>query len=120
MHNVIASFYAKSGQFHYVKLEIDGVFISGIKVSASKKYEGQVWIQMPTYKQGKDWKRYIEIANDSPLGREIYERIEEIAKPRIFGEAGREEDGNSGKKSKDVIVEDFDENKPIDLSEIPF
>lgn len=110
-----ADIYTKAKGFHYVKVEIDGVFISGIKVSRSVKFPDQLWIQMPAYKQGSKWKRYIEIANDSEFGKAIYNAIEQAARPSIFGDT----DPIPTRTSQDIIPEDI-EDIPIDFSKIPF
>ena len=115
MYSISASIYTKAKGFHYVKVEIDGVFISGIKVSRSTKFPDQLWIQMPAYKQASKWKRYIEIANDSKLGQAIYDAIEQAAKPVIFGDTNP----TPMQISQDVVLEDI-EDGPIDLSQIPF
>lgn len=115
MYNISASIYTKVKEFHYVKVEIDGVFISGIKVSRSAKFPDKLWIQMPAYKQGSKWKRYIEIANDSKFGQAIYDAIEQEAGSVIFGN----ESVTINHTSQDVVIEDIDD-KPIDFSEIPF
>lgn len=119
MIDISAEIYTTSNQFLYVKLCLDnGVYISGIKVSASIKYPNQVWIQMPAYRAGKGWKRYIEIAGDCKLGKEIYRVIEELTKPRLFGDKAELNSVDTG--HKDVIITDIDESSPINLDDIPF
>jgi|GEM_PF-6391557 len=115
MYDIRAETYTKSDDFHYVKLEIDGVYISGIKVSESKKQPGTLWIQMPSYRLGQQWKRYIETENDSPLGQAMYRKIEELMAPKLLGSDIRHID-----KTQDVVLVDIDVNEPIDLSDIPF
>lgn len=119
MVDVKAEIYTSSSQFLFVKVILDGgMYISGIKVSVSTKYPDQIWIQMPSYKAGKGWKRYIEVAGDCKLGKEIYRVVEECTRERLFP-AGMES-VTSTTKSKDVVLTDFDENQPPDFSEIPF
>lgn len=119
MIDINAEIYTTSNQFLYVKLCLDnGVYISGIKVSASTKYPDQVWIQMPAYKAGKGWKRYIEIAGECELGKEIYRVIEDLTKPRLFPGGVVPEPNNTS--PKDIVITDFDENEPINLDDIPF
>lgn len=113
--NINATMYAQAKEFHYAKVEIDGVFISGIKVSRSMKFPDQLWIQMPAYKQGSKWKRYIEIANDSEFGQAIYDAIEQAASPKVLGIATTA----ANHVSRDMVLEDIDDG-PIDLSQIPF
>jgi len=118
MVDIKAEVYTSSGQFLYVKVTLDGgVYISGIKVKESTKFPGEVWTQMPTYKAGKEWKRYIEIAGSCKLGQAIYQAIEDVCRPRLFGD----EDPSSSRRSqsKDVVIVDIDDG-PINLDDIPF
>lgn len=118
MYDIQVETYKTKDQFHYVKVEIDGLYISGIKVSTSTKYPNSLWIQMPSYKQGPSWKRYIESRKDSVLGQAIYKAIETHMSPIVFG-GGEQMDNTPRPASKDVVLEDI-EDGPIDLSEIPF
>lgn len=113
MYSILASMYTQVQQFYYVKVEVDGLYISGIKVSVSKKYPNTLWIQMPSYKQGVKWKRYIESEKDSPLGQAIYKAIEDHMSPIIFGDAT-----NTNQQSTDVVLDDIDSE--LNFDDIPF
>lgn len=114
MYDIEASVYTQKNQFHYVKLEIDGVYISGIKVSESNKDPGTLWIQMPSYRVGRIWKRYIETSNDSKLGQAMYKAIEDTVGPQVLGES------HEDSKMNDDTVFEVDPNEEIDLDSIPF
>lgn len=118
MIDIKAEVYTSSPPFLFVKVILDdGIYISGIKVKASTKFPGQVWTQMPSYKSGKGWKRYIEIAGDCKLGQEIYKAIEDVCRPRLFSENAQETSNDS--QSRDVVITDIDDG-PINLDDIPF
>lgn len=108
MYKIAVETYKTSGEFHYVKVSIDGLYVSGIKVSESRKYQGTLWIQMPSYRQGNKWKRYIETSNDSRLGNEIYKAIESYMSPIVL--------------QKNVVNGSFGDGleEPISLDGIPF
>lgn len=116
MISMSAEVYTSSNQFLYVKLIIDeGVYISGIKASVSISEPGQIWIQMPSYKLGNKWKRYIEISGNSEFGQRMYKTIEDVVRPKLLGKQDQ-----SNNQARDVVVTDFDENEAIDLSDVPF
>ena len=121
MYDIQVEFYTKVGQFHYAKVCIDGgVYISGIKVCPSTKYPNELWVQMPSYKAGKGWKRYIELKNDCLLAQKIYESIQDLGKIEIL-DAIKDKNIVSRLESKqDNALVDFDDSKPIDFSAIPF
>jgi hypothetical protein len=121
MYDIEVDFYTKVDQFHFAKVCIDGLYISGIKVSKSMRSPNQLWIQMPAYKKGKQWKRYIEAANDSPLAQKIYSAIEEKAKPLIMEESVdiQHSDTLMPNRKADVVLDDISD-EPIDLNDIPF
>ena len=45
---------------YYIKLELDGMYISGITVRKSFKNPDAWWVQMPTYSSGNKYGKYIE------------------------------------------------------------
>lgn len=63
---------------HYVKITFQGMTIAGITVKASKYESAPLWVQMPAYKSGPNWKHYIEFRN-SPLKDVIEEKCREAA-----------------------------------------
>jgi DNA-binding cell septation regulator SpoVG len=118
MVDVKADIYTTVGQFLYVKVTLDGgMYISGIKVKESAKFPGEVWTQMPSYKAGRNYKRYIEFAGSCELGQAIYQAIEDVCRPRLFSE--ETQSGSSRKSTKDVVINDIDDS-PISLDDIPF
>ena len=118
MVDVKAEVYTSSGQFLYVKVTLDGgMYISGIKVKESTKFPGEIWTQMPTYKAGNKWKRYIEIAGTCKLGQEIYQAIEAVCRPRLFDDNA--EESRDVSRQRDTVITDIDD-RPINLDDIPF
>lgn len=66
--DITAEVYHESKGIHYVKVIMLGLYISGITVRPSPKFpEKGLWVQMPSYKLGAIWKRYIEFDNESSL-----------------------------------------------------
>jgi hypothetical protein len=66
--DIIAEVYHEANGVFYVKVEILGMYISGITVRNSPKFpEKGLWVQMPSYQSGATWKRYIEFSKQSPL-----------------------------------------------------
>lgn len=119
MVDVKAEVYTSSGLFLFVKVVLDnGIYVSGIKVKASTKYPGQVWTQMPSYRAGRSYKRYIEIAGDCELGQAIYKAIEDVCRPRLFDDV-TPVNGEVSQK-RDVVITDINENEPINFDDIPF
>ena len=109
---VTAEQYTKKDKVHYVKVEIDGLYISGIRVQKSIKYDNRLWIQMPKYKAGKEWRAYVESENDSALGAAIYDAITELMDPVVFPESA----GKATRQNRSRVADDT----PVDLSDIPF
>lgn len=56
---ITAEVYHEKDGVYYVKAHFVGMDISGITVRQSKKFE-ELWVQMPMYKVGTQFRRYIE------------------------------------------------------------
>lgn len=113
--NITAESYFNHNGIYYVKVAFEGMYISGITVQKSKKYEGW-WVQMPAYQKNGKWKKYIEYANDSPLKALIESKaIEAVEGNRIL-------DLDDTAPSDDVVVESTDkqmENPGALFDDIP-
>jgi DNA-binding cell septation regulator SpoVG len=116
MYKIEAEIYTTADQFEYVKVNIDGVYISGIKVMDSIKHPGTLWIQMPSYKVKTKWRRYIESAKDSPLGAAMYKAIEDVVNAKLHPNGG----ASSNAPKESFVVTDKDLENEINLDDIPF
>lgn len=111
--NITAETYHEYNGTYYVKLSfLDyGMFIAGIRVGPSPKYEGWM-VTMPSYhSKSSGWKQYIEFANNSELKAMIWQKCIEAA-----------ETANSA-APKDIVVEPTDDelnNPGTLLNDIPF
>lgn len=79
------AYFEKDG-VHYVKAKLWGMAISGITVRPSKKYD-ELWVQMPMFKAGGKFRRYVEFDKDEN-GETFKDVIE--TKARLAVEAYRE------------------------------
>lgn len=53
---------------HYVKIELFGMYISNIRVQRSlKNFDGQWWVQMPSFEKNGKWSNIIEFRPESKL-----------------------------------------------------
>ena len=72
-------------EIYYVKLEIDGMYISGITVRKSLKNPSEWWVQMPTYSSGGKYGKYIEFDKQCPFRQVIedkcIEAVEQYSDP---------------------------------------
>lgn len=102
---------------HYVKVELFGMFISNITVRSSiKSFDGQWWVQMPTYQQGDKWKRIIEFRPESELKTLITKAcIKAVDQEVGSGLVAPDE-------SSDVVIDDLmtDEELKKQLDALPF
>lgn len=58
----------------YAKILYGGIYISGIKVQHSHRDpDGPLWVQMPSYKTGDKWRRYIEFQGGNKQLRDFIE-----------------------------------------------
>lgn len=79
------AYFEKDGVY-YVKAKLWGMAISGITVRPSKKYD-ELWVQMPMFKAGGQFRRYVEFDKDEN-GETFKDVIE--TKARLAVEAYRE------------------------------
>lgn len=75
--DVKAEVYHTSNGISYAKVHLCGMAIVGIQVKKSVKYpERGLWVQMPAFKSGNDWRKYVEFDKDA----EIREWIEDACR----------------------------------------
>jgi hypothetical protein len=66
--DITAEVYHQSNGVYYIKVELLGMYISGITARISPKFpEKGLWVQMPAYLMSGSWKKYIEFSKLSPL-----------------------------------------------------
>lgn len=86
--NIQTEVYTSRDDVHYVKAHLVdlGVYIAGITVRPSPKYEG-LWVQMPHYfnPRNSSIKKYIEFEPDSTFKRQLEQKC--LAAVQEHGEA---------------------------------
>lgn len=81
-----AEVYFEKNGVYYVKARILGMAISGITVRDSKKFD-EMWVQMPMFKAGTQFRRYVEFDKDE-YGETIKDVME--SKARLAVDTHRE------------------------------
>ena len=110
-------YFTSPNNVHYVKIELFGMFISNITVRRSiKSFDGQWWLQMPTYQQGDKWKRIIEFRPESQLKNLITEACIKAVEQEIDG--GLVAPGESSNVVSDELMTDEEFKKQFDA--LPF
>jgi hypothetical protein len=81
--NMRAEAYFEKDGVCYIKARLWGMAISGITVRPSKKFD-ELWVQMPMFKAGGQFRRYVEFDKDEN-GETFKDVIE--TKARLAAEA---------------------------------
>ncbi len=107
-------YHVNSEGTYYVKLDIQGIYISDITVKISPKYpEKGLWVQMPSYRKGVSWKKIIEFNPDTSAKRGIETKALQAV----------EDYKNSNKHiEKDQVIDDIVPKEEFDkaFKELPY
>lgn len=98
----------KSGLMYLAKVSfIDaGLYISGITIRKSPKEPNEWWVQLPAYSSGKGgYIKPFEADQSKPLWLALQEKVLAALKQYV---------------QEDEVVTDFDQDKPINLNDLPF
>ena len=110
-------YYTSPKSVHYVKIELFGMYISNIRVQRSlKNFDGQWWVQMPSFEKNGKWSTIIEFRPESELKTLITKACIKAVDQEL--DSGLVAPG----ESSDVVIDDLmtDEELKKQLDALPF
>lgn len=110
-------YYTSPSNVHYVKIELFGMFISSIRVQRSiKSFDGQWWVQMPSFQKNDKWTNIVEFRPDSILKTLITEACINAVNQEV--DSGLVAPGENSDAINDELMTDEEFKKQLEA--LPF